>query len=134
LIAGCRYLYLDQEYALINNQLTVFEQAQQFNSRLLQEHELKIILHQHHFSHELWDKKCTVLSGGERMKLMLCSLAISNNIPDLLVLDEPTNNIDIQSLEVLTRAVKDFAGSVWVISHDTYFIREIKIDKTIRLG
>ena len=122
---------IDQEYSILNHQLSVFEQIQRFNTRHLLEHELKTLLHQYQFPREMWDRNSVGLSGGEKMKLTLCCLAVGTNTPDLLVLDEPTNNLDVQSQEVLTNAVKDFTGSVLVISHDQHFIDEIKIDSTI---
>jgi len=72
------------------------------------------------------------LSGGERMRLYLCCLMISNQAPDIFVLDEPTNNLDISNLSILTRAIKDYQGTVLVISHDMHFIREIGITRSIR--
>lgn len=131
--AEFKYLYIDQNYSIINNQLTVFEQTQQFNERHLPEHELKMLLHYHQFSSEVWDRKCAGLSGGEKMKLLLCCLAICNNTPDMLILDEPTNNLDVHSQEVLTQAIKDFNGTLLVISHDQYFIQEIDIRERIEL-
>ncbi|GAB3315115.1 ABC-F family ATP-binding cassette domain-containing protein [Larkinella ripae] len=131
--ADFRAVYIDQEYTILDGQLSVFEQVQKFNTRQLLEHELKMLLHYYQFPRELWDRKSASLSGGEKMKLTLCCLAIGTNAPDLLILDEPTNNLDLQSQEVLTNAVRDFAGSVLVISHDPYFIDEIKIDSTLKL-
>ncbi|MBO0358825.1 ABC-F family ATP-binding cassette domain-containing protein [Hymenobacter sp. BT186] len=127
-------VYLDQEYSLVNAQLSVFEQVQRFNDRHLPEHEVKTLLHYHQFPSETWDRKCAGLSGGEKMKLVLCCLVVSNNTPDLLVLDEPTNNLDVHSQEVLTAAVKDFTGAVVVVSHDQYFINEIGINQHIQLA
>lgn len=132
-IAGFNYLYLDQDYTLIDNQLTVFEQVQKFNGRNLPEHELKSLLHYYQFPNDVWNRKCMVLSGGEKMKLMLCSLVIGNNTPDMLILDEPTNNLDVQSLEVFTLAMRNFNGTLLVISHDRYFIEEMLIDTCINL-
>ncbi|RPD45200.1 ABC transporter ATP-binding protein [Hymenobacter sediminis] len=133
-LAEFRYLYLDQEYSVLDNQLSVVEQAEQFNTRHLPEHDLKMLLHYHQFRQESWDRKCGSLSGGEKMKLILCCLAISDNTPDLLILDEPTNNLDLYSQEIVTEAVRSFAGSIMVISHDEFFIREVGIDSTIELG
>jgi ATPase subunit of ABC transporter with duplicated ATPase domains len=127
-------VYLDQEYSLVNAELSVFEQVQRFNDRHLPEHEVKTLLHYHQFPRETWDRKCAGLSGGEKMKLILCCLVVSNNTPDLLVLDEPTNNLDVHSQEVLTSAIKDFAGTVVVVSHDQYFINEIGINQHIQLA
>jgi len=127
------YLYLDQDYTIINQSLNIFEQIQHYNSRNLQEHELKSLLIYSQFERHTWDKKCGVLSGGEKMKLSLCCLAVSNHTPDILILDEPTNNLDVQSLDVFTAAIKHFNGTLLVISHDEYFTSEIGIDKIIEV-
>jgi ATPase subunit of ABC transporter with duplicated ATPase domains len=127
------YLYLDQHYSVINNTLSVYEQAQVFNYRHLPEHELKMLLHYHQFGQEVWDRKCAGLSGGEKMKLLLCCMAISNHTPDLLIIDEPTNNLDIRSQEMLTQAIKAYQGTLIVVAHDQYFANEIGIKQTIEL-
>lgn len=125
--ADFSYLYIDQEYSIINNELTVLEQVQKHNSRHLLDHQLKILLHRFLFFHDTWDKTCDMLSGGEKMKLVFCSLIVNNNIPDVFILDEPTNNLDIQSLNIITSAIKDYKGTVLVISHDQYFKDEIGV-------
>lgn len=63
------------------------------------------------------------LSGGEKRKLYLCSVLMRN--PNFLVLDEPTNDLDIQTLQVLEEYLVDFAGCVIVVSHDRYFLDKI---------
>jgi ATPase subunit of ABC transporter with duplicated ATPase domains len=125
------YLYLDQDYSLIDPLRSVYEQVQHYNSRGLQEHELKSLLIYSQFPREMFDHKSAGLSGGEKMKLALCCLSVSDYAPDILILDEPTNNLDVQSLEVLTGVVQNFDGTLLVISHDQYFIDEIGIDKRI---
>jgi len=127
------YLYIDQEYSLIDNRLTVYEQLESWNTRKLPEHVLKTELHRFLFPAEMWDKPCGQLSGGEKMKLLFCCLLVSNAAPDLFVLDEPTNNLDIQSLEIVTRSLREFRGTLLVISHDRYFTREIGVDQEIIL-
>ena len=74
-----------------------------------------------------------VLSGGERMRLCLCCLMIANHVPDLFVLDEPTNNLDLSSLAILTRTVRNYRGTLLVVSHDDNFTREIGITRTVVL-
>lgn len=133
-LAPVSYAYLDQEYSLIQNGLTVIEQVQQFNTRLLPEHDLKMLLHYHQFTRDEWDRPCADLSGGEKMKLALCCLIIDRHTPGLLILDEPTNNLDRQSQDVLIHAVKGFTGTLLVISHDQHFIEEIAVDSTLSLG
>lgn len=63
------------------------------------------------------------LSGGEKRKLYLCTVLMRN--PNFLVLDEPTNDLDIQTLQVLEEYLIDFTGCVIVVSHDRYFIDKI---------
>lgn len=63
------------------------------------------------------------LSGGEKRKLYLCTVLMRN--PNFLVLDEPTNNLDIQTLQVLEEYLQDFAGCAIVVSHDRYFMDKV---------
>jgi len=127
-------IYIDQDYSLIDNNLNVYEQAQQFNSGVLQEHDIKIRLNRFLFTKEYWDKPCKALSGGEKMRLMLCSLTISNQAPDIIILDEPTNNLDIQNIEILTAAINAYKGTLIVISHDEYFLNQINIEHSMLIG
>jgi len=128
------YLYLDQDYTMIDPSRSIYEQVQAYDSQGMQEHEIKASLISFQFDRESFDRKCEGLSGGEKMKLSLCCLAVSNGSPDILILDEPTNNLDVQSLEVLTLAVKSFEGTLLVISHDDYFTEQIEINKHINLS
>lgn len=112
----------------------MYEQAQQFNVSALQEHDIKIRLSRFLFSREEWDKSCAALSGGEKMRLMLCCLTISNQAPDLIILDEPTNNLDIQNIEILTAAINEYQGTLIVVSHDTYFLEQIRVERVINLA
>ena len=52
---------------------------------------------------------------------------------DVFIVDEPTNNIDILSMEILTETLKDYQGTLLVVSHDNYFVQQIKADKQIEL-
>ena len=63
------------------------------------------------------------LSGGERRKLYLCTVLMKN--PNFLVLDEPTNDLDIQTLQILEEYLQDFPGCVIVVSHDRYFMDKV---------
>jgi ATPase subunit of ABC transporter with duplicated ATPase domains len=127
------YFYLDQDYSAIDPTLTIYQQIESYNKYGLDEYELKQLLVYSQFNPEYFDRKCAGLSGGEKMKLSLSCLLVSNQAPDVLILDEPTNNLDVQSLGVLTLAVKNFEGTLLVISHDEYFVNEIGIDYSISL-
>lgn len=63
------------------------------------------------------------LSGGEKRKLYLCTVLMKN--PNILVLDEPTNDLDIQTLQILEEYLQDFPGCVIVVSHDRYFMDKV---------
>ena len=127
------YVYLDQLYSQVHKNITVLDFAHEHNSNNLLDHEIKLRLNRTLFPQDTWDKNCLALSGGERMRLYLCCLMISNQIPDIFILDEPTNNLDLSSLSILTNTVKAYEGTILVISHDQNFIDEIGITKVIEL-
>lgn len=126
-------VYIDQEYSLIDDRLTVLSQLESYNRRHLPEHALKTELHRFLFPSATWDKPCAALSGGEKMRLMLCCLLVSNDTPDVFILDEPTNNLDISSMEILTSVISDYSGTVILISHDRRFAEEIGVDSVVNL-
>ena len=127
-------IYIDQDYSLIGNEFTVYQQAQEYNSGALQEHDIKIRLNRFLFGPEDWDKPCSALSGGEKMRLMLCMLTIGNQAPDMILLDEPTNNLDMQNIRVLTDTINEYQGTLIVVSHDQYFLQQIGAEQIIALG
>lgn len=127
------YAYLDQSYEETAADCTISQLAEQYNTQHLEEHEVKLRLNRFLFPLDTWDKSCKKLSGGERMRLYLCCLMISNYTPDIFVLDEPTNNLDISSLKILTENIKNYKGTILIISHDTHFVNEIVVNKEITL-
>lgn len=129
-----KYVYLDQEYSMLRNDLTVYAQADRYNVNNLPEHELKMRLNRFLFSSQTWDKPSEQLSGGERMRLIFCCLMISNNTPDVFVLDEPTNNLDIQNIEIMTSTIRDYRGTVIVVSHDQRLMEEIGVMRYLDLS
>ncbi|MCB0349795.1 MAG: ABC-F family ATP-binding cassette domain-containing protein [Bdellovibrionales bacterium] len=75
------------------------------------------------FSGDEVEKRISILSGGEKSRVVLATI-LAQPI-NLLVLDEPTNHLDIKSREVLLESIKRFPGTVMIVSHDRYFLREI---------
>ena len=85
------------------------------------------------FSGDDAEKKISILSGGEKSRVVLATI-LARPV-NFLVLDEPTNHLDIQSRQVLLDAIKTFPGTVMIVSHDRYFLREVttrvfELDKT----
>ena len=70
-----------------------------------------------------WDAKVEHLSGGEKRRVALCRLLLSN--PDMLILDEPTNHLDAESVAWLERFLKEFPGTVIAVTHDRYFLDNV---------
>ena len=70
-----------------------------------------------------WDAEVARLSGGEKRRVALCRLLLSN--PDMLILDEPTNHLDAESVAWLERFLQDFPGTVVAVTHDRYFLDNV---------
>lgn len=79
---------------------------------------------------DLLEKKYNNLSGGEKTRINLAKLLLSE--PDILLLDEPTNHLDIKSLEFLEELIINYKGTILIVSHDRYFLDKV-INKTILL-
>lgn len=101
---------------------TVLEELQETNPHATLGY-LRNLLGAFKFSGDEVEKKVSVLSGGEKSRLVLANILVQG--VNFLVLDEPTNHLDIQSREVLLKAIQDFEGTVMIVSHDRYFLRAI---------
>jgi len=78
-------------------------------------------------------KKVEMLSGGEKMRAALACILAGDAPPNLLILDEPTNNLDLNSIEQIESALLNFHGALIVISHDRSFIESVKIEEELAL-
>lgn len=123
--------YFAQNQAqLLDGELTVFDTIDRVargDIRL----KIRDILGAFMFGGEASDKKVKVLSGGERTRLAMIKLLLEP--VNLLILDEPTNHLDLRSKDVLKAAVKDFDGTVIVVSHDRDFLDGL-VDKVYEFG
>jgi ATP-binding cassette subfamily F protein 3 len=109
-------------FDVLKPELTVFEQIRGYLTEASDGH-LRNLLAAFLFQGDDVHKKTKFLSGGEKSRLLLAILFSQNN--NLLVLDEPTNHLDIQSREILLETLKNFQGTIILVSHDRYFLREV---------
>ncbi len=114
--------YFDQQLAQIAGNETVFESLSREFPRL-NDFEIRSRLGAFLFSQEDVFKRLDMLSGGERVRLALCKLFERN--PNLLILDEPTNHMDIISKETLEDILEGFDGTLIFVSHDRYFVKKL---------
>ena len=117
--------YFDQQIAVVNDtdsEQTVIENFWDEYPKLLRE-EVRSALGSFMFSHEDVMKKIGQLSGGEKVRLALCKMFQKK--PNLLILDEPTNHIDIMGKQALEQMLQNFKGTVLFVSHDRYFIKQV---------
>lgn len=131
--ADFSHICLDQQHSRTDRNITILELSRTYNPDNIPEHELRSKLNRALFPQETWNKNCLTLSGGERMRLHLCCLTLSNRLPDMLLLDEPTNDLDLSGLSFLTDAVRNYRGTLLVISHDRYFTDTVGITKSFEL-
>ena len=117
-------VYLDQTYELVNRDSTILENMQAANPGLEYQLVRQQLGHFLFFNDDVY-KSASVLSGGELARLALAMLGVSKI--DLLILDEPTNNLDIPTVEQMVEAVNEYHGGLWVISHDLDFLSRIQI-------
>lgn len=114
--------YYDQEQNLLDNSSTVLSEVHSAY-RLYSDTEIRGLLGRFLFKDDTVFQAVGSLSGGEKARLSLLKLMLSG--ANLLMMDEPTNHLDIASKEVFEEALKDFQGTLIVVSHDRYFLNKI---------
>ncbi len=121
--------YFDQEYTELNENNTVFDEIKN-TYPLMKPGAIRNALALFSFTGDDVFKVIAMLSGGEKGRLSLCKLMLSK--ANFLLLDEPTNHLDMMSKEILERALEGYAGTIFYISHDRYFINHTA-EKVIEL-
>lgn len=121
--------YFHQEQKTLNLDNTIIDEIWEDNKQLTQT-SLRTMLGAFLFEGEEVVKKISTLSGGERARVAILKLILSN--ANLLLLDEPTNHLDIDSKEVLEEALSSYTGTIFTISHDRYFLNTV-VDKVLVL-
>ncbi len=114
--------YFDQNLAYFNPDLTVIETIHgRYPTKTMLE--VRTLLAQFLFEGEDVFKTVSVISGGEKVRLVLCLLMLEK--PDFLILDEPTNHLDIDTKNIVEDVFDDYEGPIIFISHDRYFINKV---------
>lgn len=129
-LAEMRTVYLDQSYELIDRTQTILENLQGANPALNYQLLRQQLGHFLFFNDEVY-KLASVLSGGELARLAIAMITISEL--DLLILDEPTNNLDIATVDQMVEAVNEYQGALWVISHNLDFLSRIQVTHSFKL-
>ena len=123
--------YLDQNVAVLDKTRTVLENLRNISG--LDEKTARNWLALFLFPADDVFKKVEILSGGERMRAALACILAGDTPPKLLILDEPTNNLDLNSIEQIESALLNFEGALIVISHDKSFLKNIGIEREVNL-
>ena len=113
--------YYDQEHQVLHMEKTIFQEISDAYPYLTNT-EIRNVLAAFLFTNDDGFQPIHTLSGGERGRISLAKLMLSN--ANFLILDEPTNHLDIVSKEILENALKDYTGTVLYVSHDRYFINQ----------
>lgn len=123
--------YIPQRIAL-DPELTLLQSVQRANPGVSEQH-LRDQLARLLFRRESVHHKTGELSGGERFRAAVAQVLLADPVPQLLILDEPTNNLDISLVDWLVQALEAYTGALIVVSHDEDFCRRIRIDRTLAL-
>ena len=118
--------HLDQQYRL-PGELTVMEAVRSGNPQL-DPHRVHEVLAAMGLRAGRTDQICRTLSGGERFRVALASGLLQDPAPQLLILDEPGNNLDLSSLEALVTALEGFGGAMVIVTHDDRLASELSVD------
>ena len=123
---------LDQDVRCLVPDQTVQENFARLDPKS-SENERRAVLARFGFRGRAADRQINTLSGGQKMRAGLACTLGSKTPPQLLLLDEPNNHLDIEATEILEAALRDYDGAILVISHDVVFLERIGIERTLRL-
>lgn len=123
--------YLNQDLSVLDKDKTIIDNIMDIAGVL--KHDAHVMAANFGFRGDTSNKKVGVLSGGELLKATLASVLGGADQPDLLILDEPTNNLEIKSIAILEDALNQYRGAILLVSHDEIFAKNIKIDQQIEI-
>jgi ATPase subunit of ABC transporter with duplicated ATPase domains len=123
--------YVNQDLSVLDKNKTIVENIMEISGCL--KHDAHAVAANFGFRGNASHQKVGTLSGGELLKATLAVILGGDNQPDLLILDEPTNNLEIKSIGILEDALNQYTGAILLVSHDEMFVKNIKIDKEIHI-
>lgn len=123
--------YLNQDLSVLDKNKSVVENIMDVAGVL--KHDAHAIAANFGFRGDVSKKLVGVLSGGELLKATLAAVLGGAEQPDLLILDEPTNNLEIKSIQILEDALNQYRGAILLVSHDEMFAKNIKINDVVKL-
>lgn len=125
------YSFIDQQTSILEANKTIFEAVSSTSKE--PDGTIRNLLAQFLFPGDKANQLVSTLSGGERLRAALAKALLAHPTPQLLILDEPTNNLDLVNRDFLIGALKNYEGALIVISHDRSFLDAINITATLNL-
>lgn len=126
-----RILYIDQKNESLIEEKSILDNVKETNLR--GETEIRNDLAKFLFTHDKVFQKVSTLSGGERLRANLAKGFLANDKPELLILDEPTNNLDLKNILFLENLIREFRGALIIVSHDETFLKNCRVEKVFEI-
>lgn len=131
-LGAARVALLDQDAAVLGLDGTLAETLRRL-APTRHEHERRLLLGRFGFVQNAAEKPVAALSGGERIRAGLAALLASEQAPELLLLDEPSNHLDLPGLEAVASALRSYRGALLLVTHDEAFARDVQVERELTL-
>lgn len=131
-VGAARVALLDQDAAVLGNEGTLAAALQRL-APTRAERERRLLLGRFGFVQEAAGKPVAALSGGERIRAGLAALLAAEQAPEILLLDEPSNHLDLPGLEAVAAALRAYRGGLLLVTHDEEFARDVEVERELTL-